>query len=40
MTEPVAPMLPRLAIMVAARLFMNYLPESFMRLPRVVGFAP
>jgi tripartite ATP-independent transporter DctM subunit len=39
MTELVAPMLPLLAIMIAVLLFVTYVPESFMWLPRAFGFA-
>ena len=39
MNELVAPMLPLLAIMIAVLLFVTYVPESFMWLPRYFGFA-
>jgi tripartite ATP-independent transporter DctM subunit len=39
MTEIVPPMLPLLAIMIAVLLFVTYVPESFMWLPRMFGFA-
>jgi tripartite ATP-independent transporter DctM subunit len=39
MTELVTPMLPLLAIMFAVLLFVTYVPESFMWLPRAFGFA-
>ena len=39
MTELVAPMLPLLAIMFGVLLFVTYVPESFMWLPRWFGFA-
>src|SRR5690606_9656210 len=39
MTEIIPPMLPQLAIMIAVLLFVTYVPESFMWLPRYFGFA-
>jgi TRAP-type C4-dicarboxylate transport system permease large subunit len=39
MTELILPMLPLLAIMVGGLPFVTYVPESFMWLPRVFGFA-
>jgi tripartite ATP-independent transporter DctM subunit len=39
MTELIPPMLPLLAIMIAVLLFVTYVPESFMWLPRMFGFA-
>jgi tripartite ATP-independent transporter DctM subunit len=39
MTEIIPPMLPLLAIMIAVLLFVTYVPESFMWLPRAFGFA-
>ena len=39
MTEVVAPMLPLLAIMIGVLMFVTYVPESFMWLPRYFGFA-
>jgi tripartite ATP-independent transporter DctM subunit len=39
MTELIPPMLPLLAIMVGVLLFVTYVPESFMWLPRAFGFA-
>jgi TRAP-type C4-dicarboxylate transport system permease large subunit len=39
MTELVAPMLPLLAIMIGVLMFVTYVPESFMWLPRAFGFA-
>ena len=39
MTELIAPMLPLLAIMIGVLLFVTYVPESFMWLPRAFGFA-
>jgi tripartite ATP-independent transporter DctM subunit len=39
MTELIPPMLPLLAIMVGVLLFVTYVPESFMWLPRMFGFA-
>ena len=38
MTEVVKPMLPLLAIMVAALMLVTYFPELFMWLPRMFGF--
>jgi tripartite ATP-independent transporter DctM subunit len=39
MTELIPPMLPLLAIMFGVLLFVTYVPESFMWLPRAFGFA-
>jgi tripartite ATP-independent transporter DctM subunit len=39
MTELIPPMLPLLAIMFGVLLFVTYVPESFMWLPRYFGFA-
>jgi tripartite ATP-independent transporter DctM subunit len=39
MTELVAPMLPLLAIMFCVLLLVTYVPETFMWLPRMFGFA-
>jgi tripartite ATP-independent transporter DctM subunit len=39
MTEIIPPMLPLLAIMIAVLMFVTYVPESFMWLPRAFGFA-
>jgi TRAP-type C4-dicarboxylate transport system permease large subunit len=39
MTELIPPMLPLLAIMIGVLLFVTYVPESFMWLPRAFGFA-
>jgi tripartite ATP-independent transporter DctM subunit len=39
MTELIAPMLPLLAIMIGVLMFVTYVPESFMWLPRYFGFA-
>jgi len=39
MTELIPPMLPLLAIMFGVLLFVTYVPESFMWLPRMFGFA-
>ena len=39
MTEIIPPMLPLLAIMIGVLTFVTYVPESFMWLPRVFGFA-
>jgi tripartite ATP-independent transporter DctM subunit len=39
MTEIIPPMLPLLAIMIGVLMFVTYVPESFMWLPRAFGFA-
>ena len=39
MTELIPPMLPLLAIMFGVLLFVTYVPETFMWLPRMFGFA-
>jgi TRAP-type C4-dicarboxylate transport system permease large subunit len=39
MTELIPPMLPLLAIMFGVLLFVTYVPETFMWLPRAFGFA-
>jgi TRAP-type C4-dicarboxylate transport system permease large subunit len=39
MTELVRPMLPLLAIMFSVLLLVTYVPETFMWLPRMFGFA-
>ena len=39
MTGLVTPMLPLLAIMFAVLMFATYVPESFVWLPRMFGFA-
>jgi TRAP-type C4-dicarboxylate transport system permease large subunit len=39
MTELVKPMLPLLAIMFCVLLLVTYVPETFMWLPRMFGFA-
>jgi tripartite ATP-independent transporter DctM subunit len=39
MTELIPPMLPLLAVMIGVLLFVTYVPESFMWLPRYFGFA-
>jgi tripartite ATP-independent transporter DctM subunit len=39
MTEIIPPMLPLLAIMIGVLMFVTYVPESFMWLPRMFGFA-
>jgi tripartite ATP-independent transporter DctM subunit len=39
MTEIIPPMLPLLAIMFGVLMFVTYVPESFMWLPRMFGFA-
>ena len=39
MTELIPPMLPLLAIMFAVLMLVTYVPETFMWLPRMFGFA-
>ena len=39
MTEVIPPTLPLLAIMFGVLLFVTYVPETFMWLPRMFGFA-
>jgi tripartite ATP-independent transporter DctM subunit len=39
MTELIRPMLPLFAIMLCVLLFVTYVPDSFMWLPRMFGFA-
>jgi TRAP-type C4-dicarboxylate transport system permease large subunit len=39
MTEIIPPVLPLLAVMVDALMLATYVPETFMWLPRMFGFA-